>query len=97
MTSDLAAAPVRRATIATMGYLGTVYFGDNLPILRKMAPQSVDLIYTDPPFNTGKKQARTQLRTVRDPSGDRTGFKGQRYRSIKVASREHSKTTSKTI
>ena len=52
-----------------------------------MAPQSIDLIYTDPPFNTGKKQARTQLRTVRDPGGDRTGFKGQRYRSIKVAER----------
>ena len=66
---------------------GIVYYGDNLHILRKMAPRSIDLIYTDPPFNTGKKQARTQLRTVRDPSGDRTGFKGQRYRSITVASR----------
>ncbi len=66
---------------------GVVYYGDNLPILREMAAQSIDLIYTDPPFNTGKKQARTQLRTVRDAGGDRTGFKGQRYRSIKVASR----------
>ena len=86
MTSDLATALVHEID-GSDGNQGTVYYGDNLPILRKMVPQSVDLIYTDPPFNTGKKQARTQLRTVRDPSGDRTGFKGQRYRSIKVASR----------
>ena len=66
---------------------GIVYYGDNLPILRDMAAQSVDLIYTDPPFNTGRKQSRVQLRTIRDPDGDRTGFQGRRYRSIEVASR----------
>ncbi len=86
MTNDLARTPVDE-THGDEGSRGTVYFGDNLPILRKMAAQSIDLIYTDPPFNTGKKQARTQLRTIRDPNGDRTGFKGQRYRSIEVASR----------
>ena len=31
-----------------------VFFGDNLPILRAMPPESVDLVYVDPPFNTGK-------------------------------------------
>ena len=86
MTDDCATAPGGRLQ-SNEGERGVVYYGDNLPILRTMAPQSVDLIYTDPPFNTGKKQARTQLRTVRDPGGDRTGFKGQRYRSIKVAER----------
>ncbi len=86
MTSDLATTHVGGMR-SHDGERGTVYFGDNLPILRKMAPHSVGLIYTDPPFNTGKKQARTQLRTVRDPNGDRTGFKGQRYRSTKVAQR----------
>lgn len=86
MTEDLATAPVGGMQ-RDDGEQGVVYYGDNLPILRKMPPQSIDLIYTDPPFNTGKTQARTQLRTVRDPSGDRTGFKGQRYRSIKVAER----------
>lgn len=85
MTNDRATAP-GGGLQSNDGERGVVYFGDNLPILRKMAAQSVDLIYTDPPFNTGKKQARTQLRTVRDPGGDRTGFQGQRYRSIKVAS-----------
>ena len=86
MTSDLTTVAVDKVD-ASGGERGIVHYGDNLPILRSMVPQSVDLIYTDPPFNTGKKQARTQLRTVRDPSGDRTGFKGQRYRSIKLASR----------
>ena len=86
MTCDRATAP-GGGDQSNDGDRGFVYYGDNLPILRKMAPQSVDLIYTDPPFNTGKQQARTQLRTIRDPSGDRTGFKGQRYRSIKVGSR----------
>ena len=33
---------------------GTFYLGDNLEILKSMDPQSVDLIYLDPPFNTGR-------------------------------------------
>jgi len=45
----------------------TVYFGDNLAILQEMPPDSVDLIYIDPPFNTGKIQARTQLSTFCRP------------------------------
>ncbi len=40
-----------------------IYFGDNLPILQSLPSESVDLIYIDPPFNTGKAQARTQIRT----------------------------------
>ncbi len=60
-----------------------IYFGDNLPILRTMPAESVDLIYVDPPFNTGKVQQRTRLKTVRDPEGDRTGFQGLRYRTQK--------------
>ena len=86
MTSDLAIAPVDELH-GNDGNRGCVYYGDNLPILRNMAPQSIDLIYTDPPFNTGRTQSRVQLRTIRDPNGDRTGFQGRRYRSIKVASR----------
>ena len=31
----------------------TLFYGDNLPILRDYIPdQSVDLIYLDPPFNS---------------------------------------------
>ncbi|MDQ1300246.1 MAG: hypothetical protein QG637_163, partial [Chloroflexota bacterium] len=48
-----------------------IYFGDNLPLLRDMPGESVDLIYIDPPFNTGKTQGRTQIQTIRNISGDR--------------------------
>ena len=48
--------------------------GDNLPILRSMDEASFDLVYIDPPFNTGKAQTHTRVRTVRDDDGDRRGF-----------------------
>lgn len=67
----------------------TIYFGDNLPVLKQLATESVDLIYIDPPFNTGKVQSRTQLSTVRDENGDRTGFQGKRYRTIKLGTKEY--------
>jgi len=46
-----------------------------------MTAGSVDLIYVDPPFNTGKRQSRTQIKTIRDEAGDRRGFGGRRYRT----------------
>jgi site-specific DNA-methyltransferase (adenine-specific) len=64
--------------------MNTVYFGDNLAVLKKLPSASVRLIYIDPPFNTGRAQARQQLATVRDANGDRTGFKGQRYRTVRL-------------
>ena len=42
------------------------------------------MIYVDPPFNTGRPQARASLRAVADPEGTRTGFAGRRYRTEKV-------------
>ena len=66
-----------------------IYFGDNLPILRAMPSASVDLIYIDPPFNTGKVQGRTQIKTTRSDEGDRTGFGGRRYETIKVGTRSY--------
>lgn len=65
----------------------TVYFGDNLPVLRSLPSDSIPLIYIDPPFNTGKTQTRSRLKTVRDENGDRTGFKGERYKTIQLGSR----------
>src|SRR4030067_1805907 len=39
--------------MADPGWQNTLYFGDNLDILRKhIADESVDLIYLDPPFNS---------------------------------------------
>lgn len=56
-----------------------VLFQDNLDALKQIPDQSVDLIYIDPPFNTGKIQKKTVLKTVRDEKGTRVGFNGQRY------------------
>jgi len=65
--------------------MGRIIFGDNLDVLRDMPSESVDLIYIDPPFNTGKRQTRTRLKTVQDEAGgDRTGFQGKRYRTIRL-------------
>ena len=60
---------------------GRIILADNLPVLQAMNAESVGLIYVDPPFNTGKIQSRTRIRVERDEGGDRTGFKGARYRS----------------
>ncbi|MGI8536058.1 MAG: DNA-methyltransferase [Mycobacteriales bacterium] len=58
-----------------------VILGDNEAVLPKLPDACAQLIYIDPPFNTGKAQERKSLRNVRDESGDRTGFQGRRYRT----------------
>ena len=58
-----------------------IHAGDNLAVLRDLPDESFDLIYIDPPFNTGREQARTRLRTEADAAGDRIGFGGRRYRT----------------
>jgi site-specific DNA-methyltransferase (adenine-specific) len=58
-----------------------IVLGDNLQALRGMEADSIELIYVDPPFNTGRRQARTQMKTIRDEAGDRVGFGGNRYRT----------------
>ncbi len=64
-----------------------VIFADNLDVLRSLPDGGVDLIYVDPPFNTGRKQERRSIRTVRDEvGGDRVGFQGNRYRTVEVGS-----------
>jgi site-specific DNA-methyltransferase (adenine-specific) len=60
-----------------------VYFGDNLPILRTIPDSSIQLIYIDPPFNTGREQQRSRFTTKRSDQGDRIGFKGERYETVK--------------
>ncbi|KAA3648863.1 MAG: site-specific DNA-methyltransferase [Chloroflexi bacterium] len=62
-----------------MDFRARVVHGENLAVLRSIPDGVANLIYIDPPFNTGKVQARTQVRTERNEIGDRTGFQGQRY------------------
>ncbi|MYE05926.1 MAG: site-specific DNA-methyltransferase [Chloroflexi bacterium] len=60
---------------------GRIVEGDNLPVLRSQPAESVQLVYTDPPFNTGNVRTYQRLRTTQAHDGDRTGFGGRRYRS----------------
>jgi site-specific DNA-methyltransferase (adenine-specific) len=58
-----------------------ILLGDNLSLLDLFAAETFQLIYIDPPFNTGKSQTRKTLQTVPDGDGDRTGFQGRRYKT----------------
>jgi len=76
--------------MATGEVIGTVCLADNLEFLRELQSGSVDLIYIDPPFNTGKVQQRTQIRTLRSQNGDRVGFQGRRYATITLGTKSFS-------
>ena len=58
-----------------------VVSGDNALVLAALPEQTFDLVYMDPPFNTGRAQARRSLSVVADQNGDRAGFGGRRYQS----------------
>jgi site-specific DNA-methyltransferase (adenine-specific) len=66
-----------------------VHFGDNLPFLQNQPRETIDLIYIDPPFNTGKMQSRRQLKTTRSETGDRIGFGDQSYTTEVIATRDY--------
>jgi site-specific DNA-methyltransferase (adenine-specific) len=61
----------------------TLYFGDNLAVLKLIPDSSVQLVYIDPPFNTGREQQRSKVTTKRNKEGNRIGFKGERYETVK--------------
>ncbi|MHC4841758.1 MAG: DNA-methyltransferase [Planctomycetota bacterium] len=66
-----------------------VIHSDNLKVLNKLPDESVDLIYIDPPFNTGRVQSRRQLKNTRNKKGDRTGFAGKRYSTIELGRKQY--------
>jgi site-specific DNA-methyltransferase (adenine-specific) len=66
-----------------------IYYGENLEVLKDLPSSSVDLIYIDPPFNTGKKQTRTQLKTRRSISGDRIGFGSKIYETDVIGTKAY--------
>ena len=61
----------------------TLYFGDNLTVLKLIPDSSIQLVYIDPPFNTGREQQRSKVTTKRSNAGNRIGFKGERYETVK--------------
>ncbi len=69
-----------------------ICFGENLSLLREIPDRTARLIYIDPPFNTGKTQRRTRIRTVQSEDGDRTGYQGKRYRTIRLGSTQYEDT-----
>ena len=59
--------------------------GDNLAVLPLLPAGSFQVIYIDPPFNTGGRRDRRTLRTSRaGDEGDRTGFGGRRYSTVET-------------
>jgi site-specific DNA-methyltransferase (adenine-specific) len=60
--------------------------GDNLDVLPRLPDGAFDVVYIDPPFNTGREQRRRTLQVVADADGDRTGFAGRRYRTRELGS-----------
>jgi site-specific DNA-methyltransferase (adenine-specific) len=53
--------------------------GDNGPALARLPEGAFDLVYLDPPFNTGRAVERRLLSVAGDSDGDRLGFGGRRY------------------
>lgn len=87
-------------TFTSQDYLGTkvcwtpsgndlVVRGNNLDFLRTLPDASFNLIYIDPPFNTGKVQTRQTMKTTRSTTGSRIGFKGQTYETVKGVAYEY--------
>ena len=65
----------------------TIHHGDNLDVLARLGDASFDLIYIDPPFNTGRAQVRTSWKSTRVSEGGRVAFNGERYTQVRVGSR----------
>jgi site-specific DNA-methyltransferase (adenine-specific) len=67
-----------------------ILLGDNLALMPRFAGGAFQLIYIDPPFNTGRRQTRRTLEAVSAPEGARTGFQGRRYRMRLLAESSYS-------
>jgi site-specific DNA-methyltransferase (adenine-specific) len=60
--------------------------GDNALALERLPEGAFDLIYMDPPFNTGRAQRRDTISVAADGAGKRVGFGGRRYSSTLLRS-----------
>ena len=69
--------------------MNRIVHGENLTVLKTLQDASFELIYVDPPFNTGRRQVRSRMKTVRDAEGNRAGFGGHRYRSVENGPQMH--------
>jgi site-specific DNA-methyltransferase (adenine-specific) len=58
-----------------------VVHGENSLALSALPTGAFDVVYMDPPFNTGRAQARHTLAVSADEGAQRIGFGGRRYRT----------------
>jgi len=61
-----------------------VVHGDNADVLPRLPDGFFQLVYLDPPFNTGGRRDRRTLRTRGAVEGDRTGFGGRRFSTVET-------------
>jgi site-specific DNA-methyltransferase (adenine-specific) len=59
--------------------------GDNLAALTALPDGAFDVIYMDPPFNTGRRRDHRRLRAVESADAPRVGFAGRRYATEEVS------------
>ena len=61
-----------------------IILGENLEALAGLPDAFAQLVYIDPPFNTGRSQTRERMKVRADDTGERLGFGGKRYRVERV-------------
>lgn len=71
------------------GSVSKIMLGDNLPMLKALPDGIVDLVYIDPPFNTGRARKHTRVSTKQDAEGQRQGFGGRRYSTTAISTHEY--------
>ncbi len=70
---------------ATLGDEDLVIHGENSAVLPGLPEGAFDLVYIDPPFNTGSERRLRTQRVAQVAAGGRVGFAGRRY-STRVVS-----------
>lgn len=61
-----------------------IFQEDNLEFLRRQEDGSFELVYIDPPFNTGRTQKLRPAKVERDDKSKRKGFYSAGYRTVSV-------------
>jgi len=79
-----ATSPPKPEVEFELGAYDYVVLGDNAQVLPLLPDASFQLIYIDPPFNTGRQQVRRTLKTSAVDGPGRPGFGGRRYTSEEV-------------
>ena len=61
-----------------------IYYQDNLQFLESVDDSQYDLVYIDPPFNTGKTREKVTYESFQDDAAKRQGFGGKNYSMKRV-------------